>query len=520
MFKFFSVLLTFLCVSHFALANTAIEISGQDHRLDELIRSGNSIQFSNDNKKIVYKGIVDDPFYIGLYSTSPDGGNVTALTPENVNVYEFKISPDSQWVVYRGANGLNSVSINGGVSTRLDTARPLADSNGYQITPDSSHVVYLDIGSLWSVKLDGSEATHLNANLPPNGFDVGSFSISPNSSTVIFPFMTVTHSNQLYKVEIGSSVLTPLISDTSDIESFVSTAFSKDGQRIIYDTWTIDGFYNALYSLPVSGGQAVKLSDRPSGNDGGAQGFLFTSQPSKITYCFRDSGFDCKRLINVDINTGSQQLIYEANAGETITNYWRIPQTDDVIFLVNEASEDRFKSVSMLNPQQATVLNNGKPISEKIKAFSLTPNSTSLVWKSVSQSGDNFSHKIFSLPFDGTSEKIINSVIESNENSWIRDFLLIQKNDQIIIVNEELESSDYGIFVRELANRNTKKLVGLELQFESLYTTPNEDYVVFTARLDSDSPYKLYSYELPVNLDDEICVPIKSKSNNVAIICL
>lgn len=199
-----------------------VQISGTPHNVLERPNKYR-FQISPNDQYVVYVASIGESDKLHLFSVPIEGGDVIQLTPTSIDlVFDFKISPDSNWVIYRGNNGLHSVPVIGGENIRLDLARPVSSSiASVEFTPDSQNIVYHDFGALWSIGIDGSNATLLNANQPAEvAFDVGGFTLSPDSSTVVFALTEIDNTQHLYSVPVGQSNLIDLIADTSNVESF------------------------------------------------------------------------------------------------------------------------------------------------------------------------------------------------------------------------------------------------------------------------------------------------------------
>lgn len=124
----------------------------------------------------------------------------TMVADPEKDVSSFKISRDSQWVVFSGdllvdnRYDLFSVSINGGTIYRLNKEMiPDGDvkANGYAITPDSRGVVVImdyfenDVDELFAVNIYGTVGVRLNTELHGER-DVKDFKITNNSLGVVY----------------------------------------------------------------------------------------------------------------------------------------------------------------------------------------------------------------------------------------------------------------------------------------------------------------------------------------------
>jgi hypothetical protein len=160
---------------------------------------------SADSKRVIYLAEQDVPTSQELYSVPITGGTAVKLNAAlnfNSDVITYVISPDSQTVVYQALLNGNTlthfygVPVTGGASTQL-SAEPVAGgglsivggkgpSAQIFITPDSSKMVYqaridsADTNELYSVTLEGGTSTKLNGTMVAGG-DVAAFRSENNS---------------------------------------------------------------------------------------------------------------------------------------------------------------------------------------------------------------------------------------------------------------------------------------------------------------------------------------------------
>ncbi len=180
--------------------NTASPLNG------DLLAGGEVLDFeiAPNSDYVVYLADETTHNQYLLYQAPIDGSATgTPLIPPsmidpNENVSSFSISPDSQWVVYRGDFRVDerfelfSVSIADGVNFCLTpTIIDDGDVSSYQITPNSLGVVFIadrltdEVDELFGVFINGLGIRRLNDTLPDGG-EVSSFMISPNSQGVVY----------------------------------------------------------------------------------------------------------------------------------------------------------------------------------------------------------------------------------------------------------------------------------------------------------------------------------------------
>ena len=262
---------------------------GDPFRLSNLKTSGSQperVEFyriSPDSTRVVYIGSQDEAGLLELYSV-PIGGPASAVVklnrtlPEDADVWDFQISPDSQTVVYSadqdeaGKHEIYAVPIVGPASSGIKlNGSVTADGNLYafQISADSQTVVYrgdqetYDVAELYSVPIDGSAApVKLNKALAAYG-NVGYFEIDPASQLVVYAAGQESEDyDDLYVVPLqgpasAGEKISPVL--PRGVEDFELT---PDGARVVFEARHATIRMPELYSVPINGpgSQAVKLS--------------------------------------------------------------------------------------------------------------------------------------------------------------------------------------------------------------------------------------------------------------------
>jgi len=243
---------------------------------------------SPDGQIVVYDAITTSPtFQQDFYSVQISGGNPVKLNPPFVAggaLYNKFIGPKGQYVYYvadqvvDNQNRLFRVPIGGGPSEELisnfTAGESLSGSGSTRISSDGLYAVFeINLSSpirhLYSVSLQTGVAVKLNT-----GGRVLKFSISDDDNFVIFDDDSeTTEVFELYSVPIEGGTATKI---SSDYLSFANTGsginydISPDSKRVAF--WMdIEGdFKNEILEVPISGGQSKKLSPNlPDGSDVG-----------------------------------------------------------------------------------------------------------------------------------------------------------------------------------------------------------------------------------------------------------
>ncbi len=262
---------------------------------------GSSPSVTPDGKTVVYSGDVGGNSE--LFSVPIDGSAAPTQITSTVKgfKYSFKrspvVSPDGQtvyfnWDRYRSdrryERGLYSVPIGGGKPTQIVAGVYL---EGMKITPDGQYLVYLTTDAdgnykkveAMSVKGGPSHTVVDNTqSVDLTGFGQ-SLSISPDGKTIVMtgidwgsnsaslytaPFSpTTTHEATILS---GTTVTPASDSDTGENNSYVSAAFSPDGQSIAYNLWSVRPeigtfLVEEIRSVPATGGTPTVIV--PFGGD-------------------------------------------------------------------------------------------------------------------------------------------------------------------------------------------------------------------------------------------------------------
>ena len=268
--------------------------------------------------------------------------------------FEKQIGPNEKYVIHRLNNadrnvaGIFSSPIDGSSpAVRLNSPLPLGGliTFDFKISPDGRFVVYRanqnesTAQELFSVPIDGSSApVRLNNPLTDRG-DVLAFEISPDSNLVVYKADEITAGiNNLFVVPVdGSSdasridpdVFTivgdttevidagvPIPTDNPNVNTFKIT---PDGQNVVYMTAQTAGFAIELFRVSINGGSRQRLNgdlvgpdtpDREANNPGGdVIDFKISNNGQRVSYLadqITDGQFE---LFTTTINGNNPSLL-------------------------------------------------------------------------------------------------------------------------------------------------------------------------------------------------------------------
>ncbi len=214
--------------------------------------------------------LVDHPFRI-----SPDGRRVVYLADQNTDeVVELYSVP---------IDGGKAVQLNGPLVAGGQVSGADADmSEPFLISPDSRRVVYVadqdadEVFELFSVPIDGGKLVKLNPSLVADGDVRGAdpavnpFRISPDGGWVVYTADQDTDEViEIYSVPIGGGEavkLNPVLAggkgDVRGASTDMANPFriSPDSSRVVYVADQEKDSVFELFSVPIAGGPSVKLN--------------------------------------------------------------------------------------------------------------------------------------------------------------------------------------------------------------------------------------------------------------------
>lgn len=385
---------------------------------------------SSDENWVVYVADQDNDEISDINSVPIAGGKPTILSKSlsnngHVNYHRnspFIISNDNRYVVFLANSGyftrgreLYSVPINGGVPVKLNGS--LVEDGlvyeDFQISPDSKYVVYRanqnipNVEEIYSVPITGGTPVRLNRPLAQD-FDVGDyFDISPDSNWVVYKSDTDSqHKDKLYSVSIKGGTPVKLSGNLplQDIISFGHDAviISPDSRRVVYKITQGTQYIKDIYSVPIIGGDAVKLN-RDLMPDRYVAKFQISPDSKNVLYIANghQSG-DLFSLFNVPI-TGGTPIRLNHNGPpvdvNSLQNMHISPDGKYVIYaayLMYEGYQQQLYRV-LINGGPVTNLN--KPVPSANNAFYINKHSNQIIYRGPYRS--SHFNSLFSRPIFG-----------------------------------------------------------------------------------------------------------------------
>jgi len=225
--------------------------------------------FTPDGQRVICKTNVLDPSQVALLSVSLSGSGFLVLDSLPSTFLGLRLTPDGATAVYQVYESnlpkLRRVPVDG--STAAADIGP-GDGALIDFTPDSQRVLYRGSG-LMSARLDLSE--------PPVTISTDSvfrLEVAPGGQRVVFvsqPSLVAGATPEIYSAPVTGTkaplkLNPPLVFD-GGVENSAALAFHVTPQgRVLYVADQVEPTRFELYSVPVSGGTALRVSgDMPSG---------------------------------------------------------------------------------------------------------------------------------------------------------------------------------------------------------------------------------------------------------------
>ena len=271
---------------------------------------------------------------------------LTAMLPPSVTLYNWAISPDSQYAVFVADIDVDdrfelySVPISGSVPVKLNG--PLVAGGGqvndftFEISPDSSRVIYRtdqDVDNrkeLYSVPIGGGTVVKLNGPMVTGG-NVDSYLPDPDSERVVY--IADQQSNdvfELYSVPIAGGAfvkLNPPLVASGDVHAFES---DPEAGVVVYTADQDTNDRSELYSVPMIGGSSTKLNLPVAASIGD---FRIATGQAIVFFVAEPMGGGGYQLYAVDTVGGTVlRRSRDLNAGENVISFQISPTGGQVVY--------------------------------------------------------------------------------------------------------------------------------------------------------------------------------------------
>lgn len=337
-------------------------------------------------------------------------GNPTKKTPlpEYVDVWDFKISPDSSHVAFIASYGEN-----GNVKPSTALATPKGDKKAAPKTAPAApkhSEGHWHAYNLYSADVEGCTLQQKNGTLSQNG-EIWNYEIDANSAHIIYiadisgqniwelfsaPLTNTSVNNSIKVNNSGESI--KLHEDLQTNEEVTHFKIAPDGSRVIFhgDIQQADVFH--LYSVPLTSSNYITLT---AGNDSDWSYWHFDISPdsSKVVYMiFDDSNttapspkffFDPAIALAVNSLYGELQVILSGDISfeKYIGDFKIAPNSLSVAYTMNNngyIAFDLYVTPFNLPPVIRTKLNPDLGEYSLVHLFEYSPDSQRIVFTIVS----------------------------------------------------------------------------------------------------------------------------------------
>ena len=380
-------------------------------------------EISNDGQQVVFLSSQSSAQELFSVSTNQgsvirlsddlvNGGDVTVLSAVSRPVTPFRISPDSQRVVYVADQRSNdlfelfTVPIAGGTVIRLSADLPAGGDVGalqrtpdFLISSDSQRVVYIadqnDDGrsEIFSVPIEGGAAVQLNPEFTSSGSDVIDYQISPDGQRVVYlADQENDETFELFTVPIMGGTAERLHTDlrgiSGDVEEF---QISEDSQHVIYMADQDSFGVIELYRVSITGGAQTRLNGALA-DRGDVFSFEISDDSSRVVYLSDQDINDTVELYSVPILGGAAVRLNAdliAGGGDVGNEFEISANSQTVVYIADQMFDNDFDlfsvsitggEVTQINPTntniEVTSFTGGLPDN----AFAISPDSQQVVF--------------------------------------------------------------------------------------------------------------------------------------------
>lgn len=493
--------------------------------IDFKVRQGETFDYatlSPDGNTFVYVTSRPNRPNSKIYSIPSSGnGNAVSLNTGVGRVRSVQISPDNSRVIFIDEDlagvtpTLVSVPINGGDITRLSAEPffpPIAASflRNVQFSPDGRKVLFehtrrFQEYELFSNDIEGGAIANLN--LPPLGLNTSfhNYQISPNSSFVVYSPNLPSNSTDpqlLFRTPTNGNSQPTQLTPPGQIVSSFRFVISPDSQHVAYTARTNESSEYKLFSQLSSGGNATELGSQSSTNE-----------------------FDFTYWITPDSST----VVLGARTQSNLNALSRIPITGGTELPISSARPNGL--IFSLDGQSFYYLDS----SHQLYSYSLSRNTSNRVTDkllsalSIQETKDGSRllfytsdmREFFSVKTSGQNLQRLNHELDIGHR------LLPYKTPEQrnLVAFQTIDNTSISRATRRdlfIASPTT----GDELSVGSGFIQKFEifDNTLFYLSDEINNQPQWFRVGIPekfgIESENDLCIPVKSKDNKIALICL
>lgn len=431
------------------------------------------LQFSPDGSRVFYRA---DQTTVGLYElfSVPSAGGVSQklngpLVPGR-GIPRYHVSSDSSRVLYRADQTTDevfevfSVASSGGTPQKLNV--PLSASRDViaeGFSPDSSRVLYVadqttdNAFELFSVPSSGGTAIKLNTPLVAGGGVREALQFSPDGSRVLYVADQDTNGlDELFIVPITGGPVQklngPLVAGGGDVWPF-NLQFSADSSRVVYHVEDFVAGVRDIYSVPSTGGTAVKLN-----GDGGSldqSSVQLSADSSRVLYRATMQGVS--EVFSVPIAGGmAEKLNPPLVAGGGVDLVQFSPDGSRVVYTADQNIDNVTELFSVPSAGGAAIRLNGPLVAggDVWQVFKFSPDGTQVLYR-ADQTTDGVA-ELFIVPTSGgTALKVSGPLVAGGnvEAGDVDDFQFSPDGSRILYLADQVTDGVTEVFTRVVRAR-------------------------------------------------------------------
>jgi len=289
--------------------------------------------------------------------------------------------------------------------------------------------------------------------------------------------------------------------ESRDVSSF---QISLNGDRVVYRADQDTDEVIELYSVPIGGGEAVKLNDTLTGG-GAVISFLISPNGDRVVYRADQREDNVFELYSVLIEEGGEavELSGTLTGGEDVSEGFQIsPNGDRVVYRADQDTNNVIELYSVPIEGGAVVRLNGTltPFGS-VDSFRISPDGTRFVYRADQDTIDVF--ELYSVPIEGGVNPVkLNSLL--TENGDVSSFQISPNDGRRVVYRADQETDNqFELYSVPIEGGSAVKLNDMFTEggdvTNRFQISPNAG-VVYRGDRETNNQFELYS--CPLLLDD------------------